>query len=186
MSSEEEKIRLEHEAAKLFMHRYEKQFGVPMRHIWHNEPRKPDVSCYLNGERLDLEIAHLYGSTEEAKQLLGRDLSPQTQKELDHLRKTAPAHRMLEALSRVLQNKSQKCYESQKVWLVIRNLNPHWHTSEFANHLHLIQRPQQHPFQQMWLLSQDDWASLESLTSKALDVATILAESKECSLLRLD
>lgn len=176
MSSEEEKIRLEHEAAKLFMHRYEKQFGVPMRHIWHNEPRKPDVSCYLNGERLDLEIAHLYGSTEEAKQLLGRSLSEKTLLALEHLSKTPATHRMLEALSRVLDSKSQKQYESQSVWLVIRNLNPNWQTQEFARHLHLIQTPQQHPFQQIWLISEDRNSEFRDSESGP----------QTCTLLRLD
>jgi len=163
VSSEEEKIRLEHDAAKLFMRRYEQMFGVPMRHIWHNEPRKPDVSCYLDGKRLDLEIAHLYGSTEEAKQLLGKSLTGQTLQALEHLHKTPPTHRMLEALSRVLHSKSQKHYESQSVWLVIRNLNPKWQTSMFAEHLHLIETPKQHPFNQIWLLSNDDLQSCNLL-----------------------
>lgn len=154
--SEQEKLRLEHEAAKLFMHRYERKFGVSMRHIWHNAPRKPDVSCYLDGERLDLEIAHLYGSDEEAKLLLGHELSEQTQKILQHLEKTPPAHRLLEALHQVLFKKSQKCYESEVVWLVIRNLNPQWQTQAFAEHLHLIDLPRQHPFAQIWLLSLED------------------------------
>lgn len=167
MSSEYEKLRLEHEAAKSFMRRYEKQFGVPVRHIWHNSPRKPDVSCYLNGEKLDLEIAHLYGSDEEAKHLLGRSLSAETLAVLQHLEKTPPAHRLLEALNLVLLKKSQKRYDSKKVWLVIRNLNPYWKTEEFASHAHLIEQPDKHPFEQIWLLSQQD-------------------HNAECNILRLD
>ena len=83
--SQSEKIRLEHEAAKLFMHRYEKDTGVHFRHIWHNEPSQPDVSAWLDGERLDIEIAHLYGSEQEAMKILGKDLSPKTQRELRYL-----------------------------------------------------------------------------------------------------
>ncbi|WP_371811846.1 hypothetical protein [Thiomicrorhabdus sp. 6S3-12] len=165
--SDHEKLHLEHEAAKLFMRRYEKQFGVPMRHIWHNTPCKPDVSCYLNGERLDLEIAHLYGSEEEAKHILGRELSDETRTALRHLQKTPPAHRLLEALNEVLLKKSQKRYDSKKVWLVIRNLNPHWQTEAFAEHAHLIQQIDHHPFEQIWLLSLQD-------------------HNSECNLLRLD
>ncbi|MBN2647366.1 MAG: hypothetical protein JXR44_06245 [Thiotrichales bacterium] len=166
-ASEHEKLALEHAAAKLFMRRYEKQFGVEMRHIWHNEPRKPDVSCYLNGQRLDLEIAHLYGSVEEAKQLLGRNLCRATRQALEHLQKTPPAHRLLEALNNVLRAKAQKNYDSPHVWLVIRNLNPRWQTYEFAEHRHLIQAPQSHPFAQIWLLSHQD-------------------SDAQCNLLRLD
>nr|WP_243750688.1 hypothetical protein [Thiomicrorhabdus marina] len=149
------------------MHRYERQFAVPMRHIWHNSPRKPDVSCYLDGKQLDLEIAHLYGSEEEAKQVLGRSLSARTKKALQHLQKTPPTHRLLEALNQVLLSKSKKCYDSKKVWLVIRNLNPHWQTAEFAQHSHLIAQIDHHPFEQIWLLSNHD-------------------HGLECNILRLD
>lgn len=167
MSSEQEKLRLEHDAAKLFMHRYEKQFGIPMRHIWHNAPSKPDVSCYFQDQKLDLEIAHLYGSEVEAKYLLGRHLTVKTQRILQHLQKTPPVHRLIEALNQVLKQKSRKNYDSSHVWLVIRNLNPHWQTSAFAKHAHLIQAPQHHPFEQIWLLSQQD-------------------SSDDCNILRLD
>lgn len=165
--SDNEKLRLEHQAAKLFMRRYEKQFGTPMRHIWHNSPSKPDVSCYLNGEQLDLEIAHLYGSEEEAKHLLGRSLSEKTRLALQHLAKTPPDHRLLEALNHVLLSKAEKRYQSKKVWLVIRNLNPHWQTIEFANRAHLIAQIDHHPFEQIWLLSNQDF-------------------DPECNILRLD
>ncbi len=56
------------------MRLYQHKFGVKMQHIWHNEPAKPDVSCYLEQQRLDLEIAHLYGSEAEAMKILGREL----------------------------------------------------------------------------------------------------------------
>ena len=165
--SELEKIQLEHEAAKTFMRRYEAMFHIPMRHIWHNSPSKPDVSCYLNGERLDLEIAHLYGCEEEAKFLLGRTLSAKTQQILELLENTPPTHRMIEALNHVLQSKAEKSYESERVWLVIRNLNPHWQTPEFAQHVHLISSISGYPFEQIWLLSHHD-------------------ENSECNILRLD
>ena len=80
-----EKIMLEHQAAKVFMRLYEQQFKQPMRHIWHNQPAKPDVSCYFAGERLDLEIAHLYGSEVEAMHILGRTLTEQTRFALQEL-----------------------------------------------------------------------------------------------------
>ena len=166
-SSEAEKIRLEHQAAKTFMRRYEASFGLPMRHIWHNTPSKPDVSCYLDGKKLDLEIAHLYGSEAEAKALLGRKLSIKTQQILQHLARTPPTHRMIEALNHVLQSKAEKSYQSERVWLVIRNLNPHWQTPAFAEHAHLITSIQSYPFEQIWLLSDQD-------------------KDAECNILRLD
>lgn len=84
-SSIDEKIALEHQAAKLFMRLYQHKFGVKMQHIWHNEPAKPDVSCYLEQQRLDLEIAHLYGSEAEAMKILGRELKGGTLDSLQSL-----------------------------------------------------------------------------------------------------
>jgi len=60
--SEREKVALEHGAAKLFLRCYEQHTGIHMRHIWHNEPNRPDVSCYQANEQLDIEVAHLYPS----------------------------------------------------------------------------------------------------------------------------
>ena len=68
-NSEHEKIVLEHQAAKLFMHWYEQETGNPIRHLWHNRPDKPDVSCRFEGDRLDWEVAHLYGSVQETMKI---------------------------------------------------------------------------------------------------------------------
>lgn len=150
--SDAEKRKLEHQAARLFMRLYEQQFGVRFRHIWHNQPRKPDISCYLGEQKLDLEIAHLYGSEQEAMQRLGRELSTQTRDELNHLHSTPPDHRLLEALNRLLVLKSNKCYHTHRVWLVIRNTNPLWTTQDFEQNSHLIKRVHSHPFEQIWLV----------------------------------
>jgi hypothetical protein len=36
---------------------------------------KPDVYCRFEGDRLDLDVAHLYGGDQEAMQILKRELS---------------------------------------------------------------------------------------------------------------
>lgn len=151
--SEREKLRLEHEAARLFMRLYEGCFGVEIRHIWHNEPKKPDVSCYLGRDRLDLEIAHLYGSEAEAMLLLGRDLGDKTWHYLQELTTTHPDDRLLTALNRILGNKAQKNYHSKKVWLVIRNMNPLWTRRDFLQRLDRIHLPEQHPFEAVWVVA---------------------------------
>lgn len=152
-SSEQEKIELEHEAARLFMRWYEKNTGEIIRHIWHNQPQKPDVSCFLNGDRLDLEIAHLYGSEEEAMKILGRNLSPQTQQELRALELYSDTHeRLLQSLNRILLNKAHKQYKSKRVWLVIRNANPAWDKKEISELQHHISVPDNHPFEQIWMV----------------------------------
>jgi hypothetical protein len=150
--SESEKRELEHQAARFFMRAYERELGVKMRHIWHNEPRKPDVSCYWQDQKLDLEIAHLYGSEQEAKEILGRELSEKTRSELMHLMQTPPDHRLLEALNRLLANKAEKTYQSRRTWLVIRNTHPLWQRQDFEARCRYIAMPISHPFEQVWLL----------------------------------
>lgn len=147
-NSIQEKIHLEHEAAKLFMRLYEKQFGIPMRHIWHNLPRKPDVSCYLNGTQLDLEIAHIYGSEAEAKLILGRA----AQDNMLQLSELPINNRLMASLNTVLATKSQKKYHSQRVWLVLRNMNSLWQQKNFEKHRHQIVLPEKHPFEQILLI----------------------------------
>lgn len=154
--SENEKIVLEHQAAKLFMHWYEHDTGKQIRHLWHNRPNKPDVSCRLEGQRLDLEIAHLYGSEQEAMQLLGRQLTETTRQELQALNQTSePSKRLLKALNRILFNKSLKRYKTKQVWLVIRNAHPSWNKADITALIHRIDIPANHPFEQIWIVG--DW-----------------------------
>lgn len=150
--SEQEKIELEHEAAKLFMRLYEKQFGIPMRHIWHNEPRKPDVSCYLNDEKLDLEIAHLYGSEAEAMLILRREVNQRTLEALHLLLNVPVKERLLKALNTILINKAEKSYHSQRVWLVLRNANPLWSRADIEARRDQLSLPANHPFEQIWMV----------------------------------
>lgn len=155
-SSEQEKVELEHQAAKLFMRWYEHETGKVTRHLWHNRPSKPDVSCRFEGERLDIEVAHLYGSELEAKQILHRELSDKTRLELQELeRNTAPESRLLTALNRILLNKSLKHYKTKRVWLVIRNAHPAWSKTQIQALQQHITVPDAHPFEQIWIVG--DW-----------------------------
>ncbi len=157
-----EKIMLEHQAAKVFMRLYEQQFKQPMRHIWHNQPAKPDVSCYFAGERLDLEIAHLYGSEVEAMHILGRTLTEQTRLALQALANVPVKQRLFTALARLIAQKGQKKYDSRRVWLVIRNANPAWHCQELSvQHLDWS-LPAEPPFEQIWLVN--DMQGLQGIT----------------------
>lgn len=152
MNGNEEKIKLEHEAARLFMRLYEQRFGIQMRHIWHNEPARPDVSCYYDDQKLDLEIAHLYGSEVEAMHILGRELGQNTHKELLALLRTPAEHRLLTALNRLISNKAEKSYTTERVWLVIRNANPLWTRRDILLRYKQLHMPRQHPFEQIWLI----------------------------------
>ena len=153
-ASESEKIELEHQAAKLFMRWYEKDTGRHIRHIWHNKPRKPDISCELEGGHLNIEVSHLYGSEQEAMIILGRVLSEVTHNALQELVKISDPHsRLLSALNRILHNKSQKTYRSNRVWLVIRNAHPAWDKDEIQALQHCIKVPPVHPFEEIWMVA---------------------------------
>lgn len=151
-TSEKEKLTLEHQAAKLFLRLYEKQFNVPMRHIWHNQPSKPDVSCYQGDSKLDLEIAHLYGSEKEAMAILQRELSGETKESLKALLLEPIESRLTNALQRILANKALKHYDSNRVWLVIRNANPFWRNEDIQALSHHFIIPAPHPFEQVWII----------------------------------
>ena len=150
--SEQEKIALEHGAAKLFLRCCEKQFGVSMRNIWHNTPSKPDVSCYKGDERLDIEVAHLYASETEAMAVLGRPLSISMQRDLAEMALAPSNERLHCALHRLLAQKAKKHYESTQPWLLIRNASTIWHLDDFKSVLTHLDVPKHHPFQQIWLL----------------------------------
>ena len=59
---------------------------------------------------------------------------------------------LLQALDKLISNKAQKSYDSEKVWLVIRNAHPDWHAEELEQTPHLLQIPPKHPFEQIWLI----------------------------------
>lgn len=159
-SSDHEKIELEHQAAKLFMRWYEHDTGRKIRHIWHNEPTKPDVSCKLEGERLDLEIAHLYGTEGEAMKILGRNLSNEMRQTLRRLEQESDLHkRLINALNRILGNKGTKRYKTRRVWLVIRNAHPAWTAREIESLQHRIDVPCDHVFEQIWIVGDFDGRS---------------------------
>ncbi|WP_394193351.1 hypothetical protein [Pseudoalteromonas atlantica] len=150
--SEREKVALEHGAAKLFLRCYEQQTGIHMRHIWHNEPNRPDVSCYQANEQLDIEVAHLYASETEAMAVLGRPLSIQMQCDLADMAQQPSEHRLQSALGRLLKQKATKRYYSKRTWLLIRNASTIWNRSDFETTIKKIAFPKNHQFEQIWLL----------------------------------
>ena len=151
--SDREKIHLEHEAARIFMRRFETKTGLKIRDIIHNQPSKPDVTCHLEGEVLDLEIAHVYGSEDEAMQILGRHIDKDTSVELKQLQTIRGANnRLLSALNRILLNKAKKYYQTKKVWLILRNAHPAWTAKEIKQLRTDISIPSRHPFEQIWII----------------------------------
>jgi hypothetical protein len=151
--SEYEKIQLERQATRLFISCFASRYKKHIIYQHHNLPIKPDVSCTLDGRPLDLEIAHLYGSEQEAMRILGRELSTTICEELRALADTSgTGDRLLKVLNRILANKSQKYYDSKRVWLVIRNAHPAWNVPEITAVQNKISLPDKHPFEQIWVI----------------------------------
>ena len=153
-SSEAATLKLEHDAAKLFMRQYERLTGHHIRHIWHNQPKRPDVSCMLDGHKLDLEIAHLYGSSQEAMDILKQGINANVKHQLELQEAFSDTHeRLISALNAILKNKAGKTYESNKVWLVIRNAHPAWKREQVLNAMSEIEVPSGYQFDQIWLVA---------------------------------
>lgn len=157
-----EKILLETQAAELFAQCYQAQFNRPVRFVSNNVPQKPDVTCRVGDQRIDIEIAHLYGSQAEAQQILGKSLDSKTQHELSLLEAEGNTdQRLVNALNRILANKASKHYDSDCVWLVIRNVNPQWQRQDIINNLDRLIIPAGHPFKQVWIIG--DFAGTSGL-----------------------
>lgn len=161
-NSAKEKQSLEKAATELFIKAYERRFGTSISYLCHNAPMKPDVSCELNGERIDFEIAHLYGSEQEAMKILGRELTDETRLALQQLSQNGDTDsRLQKALLRILCNKAVKRYDSNNVWLVIRNAHPSWRISDALQLNNALAFPDSHPFSQIWLIR--DFAGKEGI-----------------------
>ena len=119
---------------------------------------------------MDLEIAHLYASSSEAK-ILTREIISQVQgsdsiikpsdKELELLHYLSDLvnmdsqQRLTTALTHLLNSKAKKTYDSSRVWLVIRNASPLWKTKDFEQCIKHFNMPK-NPFEQIWLLPEFD------------------------------
>ena len=93
------------------------------------------------------------GSEAEAMKILGRSLSAETQsalaeQELEH----NTDQRLVSALNRILRQKAEKTYQSQRAWLLIRNAHPQWNARKIIQFINKIQVPASHPFEQIWIL----------------------------------
>lgn len=154
--ADNEKRKLEEQASRIFCQWYARHYHCNMRFSHSNSPAKPDTTCLLDGHPIDIEIAHLYGSQQEAMQILGKELDQTTLDELDQMNQSSDPHqRLLNALNRILFNKAQKHYDSASPWLVIRNAHPAWQANDIRQQCQHIQLLNQHPFSHIWIIG--DW-----------------------------
>ncbi len=129
------------------------------------QPPEPDALCVLNGKELGVEVAHLYGTGQDAERLTGavhKRRNPLTEEEMRDNRLKPFRERVLTELNtKVLGTKAKKRYRRSPVWLLVRNMFPQWDTHDFEQHMDEILVPAHHPFQQVWLLGEHDGGLLQ-------------------------
>ena len=149
----EEKRQWEKQAIEVFIDWFRTSGHLPLSFVSQNLPSKPDVTCMLGDEKVDIELAHLYGSQQDAIRILGKSVTNKMIDELEQMeRQPSVEQRILHALNRILENKSHKHYDSENTWLVIRNAFPNWQCADFLHHLSRVCVPAHHPFKRIWLI----------------------------------
>ena len=148
-----EKTDLEKFAVIEFCEAYNKQHPGHLAYVEHCQPPFPDTRCTMDGQDIYIEVAHLYGHPSDAKMLLGRQghsyPGPAEQKQA---RLTPLSRRIGQEFLAILQKKCEKTYNTDLVWLLIRNANPLWAYSDFQSYRADINVPPKHPFERIWLL----------------------------------
>ena len=148
-----EKENLEISAAKIFCHCYQKAVGARAQFQRLNSPPLPDATCKIGDKHIDIEIAHLFGSGLDAQRLLGRKRRVPFSEETLMKQRIIPLNlRLTSELNHILKNKSEKSYQTEKVWLVIRNGFPLWGKEDFEDYSSEILFPEMHPFEKIWLI----------------------------------
>lgn len=148
-----EKEALEHGAVTQFCRFYADERLGQIEFCSLLNPPKPDTLCKKDGEDLFIEVGHIYGRESDAKKRLGRTgQSAPTEKEQYISRMVPLNYRVLTPLNNLLKSKSAKTYEGSPVWLLIRNGFPVFDKSDFLEHSDNIVVPENHPFEEIWLL----------------------------------
>ncbi len=158
------------EALQHFVVIYNQSYSGELRFVQRLQPRRqqppePDALCLLNGEELGVEVAHLYGTGQDAERITGNmrkrrnPLSKEAlmQKTLKPLRERVIA----ELNNNILAKKATKHYSRSPVWLLVRNMFPAMNRHDFERYRDEIIVPDGHPFRQIWLLSEHDGGLLQ-------------------------
>lgn len=153
----DEKRRLEVYAVKYFSEALQRHYN---RQLTIEAVRDhPDVSCILGDVRIDIEVAHLYGSKRDARMIYGRtrDYEKNMADRIAHA--LVPLNeRVISDLNSILEEKAQKRYGG-KTWLLIRNAYPLWNREDFELYFSNIIIPAGHSFEEIWLLCDRDGRS---------------------------
>jgi len=159
------KKKLEREAVDLFVRLYNSTAGNRLRLLYQQE--KPDaVLMDSRGNKLGLEITHLFYSQQEARQLFQRE-----HRSIICIESIESIDTLIESLNQLVLRKEAKStgYSSDyPLALLIRNLSPSFGWSDFNLAWDKIAAPSG-AFTEIWLLTKDHAATeqwhLKSLRS---------------------
>ena len=151
-----EKTELERHAVIEFCKAYNKMFKGNIELVAQCDPPLPDTKCALDGKRIFIEVAHVYGPPSDAKRLLGKTgISYPSAEEQKRARMTPLDTRIGQALVRILKKKYKKKYaisSKESVWLLVRNANRLWGDSDLNIFCSDITIPSRTRFERIWLL----------------------------------
>lgn len=126
------------------------------------KPPEPDALCFIDGQPLHIEVAHVYGTQSDVKKLLGRTGKSAPTQAQQMLSARVPLDgcpgtdgrllRLLTPLNNLLSDKATKKYQTSRVWLLVRSAFPLWSIVDFVENQACIEVPAEHPFERIWLL----------------------------------
>ena len=150
------KKQLEFFAVKYFSKQFNKNFSTQLKFDSFANPPDPDVYCFLENDRIGIEVAHLYGSERDARMLFGRTKPEEKTKEHRIFHALISLNeRIISGLNFILEGKAQKSY-GNRTWLLIRNAYPLWYKEDFELYKSDILLPNGHSFEEIWLLCDKD------------------------------
>lgn len=145
------KDKLEYHAVLNFIVEYNRTHKRKLHFTRQCKPRMPDVLCRLNKKEIGIEVAHTYGTGEEAAMLLGnRDMKDFSDKVHRARRLTPLDVRALGSLNEILAKKATRTYDFLPTWLLVRNAFVLWSLKDYRKHQEEILIPDGHPFEQIW------------------------------------
>jgi hypothetical protein len=155
--SGDEKANLEHHAVQSFIKLYNQTHRRKLTFLQLGHPPMPDAICRLGRRDLGIEVAHCYGSWDDAALRLGHRLASQIPKIAQQARRTTPLDvRVLSTLNEVLTKKSTREYDFGPVWLVVRNAFSAWSARDYRRRQDDIMLPTTTPFGQIWLVCDEN------------------------------
>lgn len=152
-----QKDNLEYYAVINFISEYNRSYKKQLHFVRQSKPPKPDVICLHNKKEIGIEVAHTYGSGEEAAIRLGNRNSSDFPNTLHRKRRITPVDiRALNSLNAIMTKKATKTYDISSTWLLIRNGFPLWSLSDYRNYKKEIFIPEETPFHKIWLLCDEN------------------------------